>query len=899
MALSSFIGGIGGAAKCVLKEAEFVFDLEKNLELLKVERKKLEEIKKDVEEQIEEARRKNPEVKICHRLNGWLERVEAIQQVIGDIEVQGDREIQNKCLCNWCPMNCMSSYKLGKNVAKVLEDVDKLATERNNFGERDFIIPHKVLPIATEMPLDQLVGSDLMFKKVWKSIEEENVGIIGLYGMGGAGKTTLLKKINNELVKRGLGFDFVMWVVVSKEPNLNSIMDNIRKLVGIEDDIWNRSSGNLDEKTAKIYGALKQKKFVLLLDDIWDHLDLELVGVPHPKDTKSKVLFTTRLEKVCAEMQVQKKFKVEILTEKDALDLFCMKVGEDTLNSDPYIPRLAKKMAKECKGLPLALIVLGSSMAGVKSVEAWEHSIKNLTSSFWTAPDLETKVYSILKYSYDKLNAIQKRCFLYFALYPEDYEILVSDLIDKWMWEKFLCKDMTMSVEDIRGHGESVIEKLKLSCLLESVDDVFFVRRTVKMHDVIRDMALWLLQEDHDNMELVKRILIVNDWESQKSIDPAKVTTFVSLKGIHREMEDIKYLKRLKGLELYVFQPKSVDIEGLTSLEYLSFHIYGAKFLEFPQLPELPEFWIKVQSLANLKFLSFQTARYNHYDEKGWEIPLGVLSWEIPLGVLSSLQQLKVFRLAGDILISKLEERRILEELECLPNIEELRITIRTSDGLDKLSESTKLQSCLYYFSAISFGYFSAISSSYAKLDQKPLLSLRSMSGLKKVQQIILRGLNIISDLYPFMLETCWLAKLRMVSIDGCQVTHVTWLKYAPLLQRLIIHGCESMEEVIKEEEAIKDENVDSSLVFSSLVELILERLPILKSIHRAPLPFPSLKSVVIHRCLKLEKLPFDFNSAKHKLTLIEGEQNWWDNLKWNDPTAKDKFQSKFRSVDY
>ncbi|KAI9107803.1 hypothetical protein K1719_021139, partial [Acacia pycnantha] len=145
------------------------------------------------------------------------------------------------------------------------------------------------------------------------------------------------------------------------------------------------------------------------------------------------------------------------------------------------------------------------------------------------------------------------------------------------------------------------------------------------------------------------------------------------------------------------------------------------------------------------------------------------------------------------------------------------------------------------------------------------------------------------------MLETCWLAKLRMVEINSCQVTHVTWLKYAPLLQRLAIYGCKSMEEVIKEEEAIKDENVDSSLVFSSLVQLILLQLPILKSIHRAPLPFPSLKSVVISGCPKLEVLPFDFNSAKHKLTLIRGRQNWWDNLKWNDPTAKHNFQSKFK----
>ncbi|KAI9107925.1 hypothetical protein K1719_021261 [Acacia pycnantha] len=250
-------------------------------------------------------------------------------------------------------------------------------------------------------------------------------------------------------------------------------------------------------------------------------------------------------------------------------------------------------------------------MAGVKNVEAWEDSIKNLTSSLLTKPDLEEKVFSILKCSYDKLDEVPKKCFLYCALYPEDYEILVSDLINKWMWEKFLCKDMTMCVQDIRRH--------------------------VKMHDMIRDMALWLLPKDHDNMELVKRISITNDWESQKSIDLANVTTFVLLKEIHHQLEDIKYMKRLKVLELHVNEQEFVDIGGLTSLEYLSFDtLHGLVG---------PEFWINLQSLTNLKFLSFQATLSDSY----------LSGLEIPLGVLSSLQQLRVFRL-GKFFMSPLEE---------------------------------------------------------------------------------------------------------------------------------------------------------------------------------------------------------------------------------------------------
>ncbi|KAI9081562.1 hypothetical protein K1719_036448 [Acacia pycnantha] len=139
----------------------------------------------------------------------------------------------------------------------------------------------KPLHKPNEMPCGEMVGLDLMFDKVWRNIEDTNIGIIGLYGMGEVGKTTFLKEITNELVKRS-GF-YIVWVVVSKCPNLDSIMECIRTTERIEDDIWNHCS-NQDGKAAKIYEVLKKKKFVLLLDDIWDVLGLEKVGVPHPKE---------------------------------------------------------------------------------------------------------------------------------------------------------------------------------------------------------------------------------------------------------------------------------------------------------------------------------------------------------------------------------------------------------------------------------------------------------------------------------------------------------------------------------------------------------------------------------------------------------------------------------------
>ncbi|KAI9091670.1 hypothetical protein K1719_028113 [Acacia pycnantha] len=438
---------------CLLNnEASYGYHLEDNLRLLETRWEKLQERKKDVEaacleENIEETQR-------CHQvISGWLKRMESIEEQITDIQVRGNEQTKRKWLCGYFPRYGKSSYKLGKNVAKILRIVDELETEGEQF-HGDFKIALKHLHKPNEMPCGETVGLDLMFEKVWRSIEETNIGIIGLYGMGGVGKTTLLKKVNNELAKRS-GF-YIVWVVVSKSPNLDSIMGDIREFIGIGDDIWN-CCRNQDRKAREIYKVLKTKKFVLLLDDIWHRLDLEKVGVPHPKETnfQSKVLFTTRFEDVCAKMKAQREFKVEVLTEKEALELFCMKVGEETLKSSPVIRSIAQEMARDCKGLPLALSVVGSAMAGVKSVEAWQHSINNLAGSSWTFSGLETKVFFVLKFSYDQLpDETHKKCFLYCALYPEDYVILEHHLIFQWIGEGFLDIDGMRSVHDMYCRGQ-------------------------------------------------------------------------------------------------------------------------------------------------------------------------------------------------------------------------------------------------------------------------------------------------------------------------------------------------------------------------------------------------------------------------------------------------------------
>ncbi|KAJ1388074.1 P-loop containing nucleoside triphosphate hydrolase [Sesbania bispinosa] len=769
----------------------------------------------------------------------------------------------------------------------MLNKVDVKLTKGRNFDSID--IAHKLPPKPVdEMPYVETVGLDSMLDKVWNSIQDENVSIIGLYGMAGAGKTTLLKRIHSEFGKSTHDFDLVLWVVVSRDFNINNIMNDIRNRIGIDDNIWNKSSSQ-DQRVAKIYQVLKQKKFVLMLDDLWGKLELEKVGVPISKD-KSKVLFTTRSEDVCAKMQAQKKFKVECLKEQEAFDLFCLKVGEETLKCHGEIPRLAWDMAKECAGLPLALVTVGSAMAGVKSIEAWRQAKGDLRGSPWTASNFEEQVFHILKFSYDRLpDVTHKNCFLYCALYPEDYKIIVDNLIDRWVGEGFLSKK---SIYDMYEQGKSIIEKLKLSCLLEGVEDSDGEwRSAIKMHDVIREMALWLARDqdrskekiviqgealsmsemDSERLNVVERISMISCrgfW--QVPACPNLITLCVLAKVVIIDYSNIQSMTRLKVLDLSNTSIKCLpkEIGQLFNLEYLN--------LSRTEIEE----WLPIE-LKHLRVLIMEYCRFN----------LGL----IPLEVIESLEQLKVFRFCADIkriIFDYFEgEETFLEKLESLPKLEELFIKLTTISGIHKLLQSAKLRACSRQV------WFNDI---FNPLEMSSLLE--SLSRMKHMEHLNLSRLPRIKE-GSSITNTCHLNKLRSVNISVCgSITHLTWLRYASLLEFLEVSHCISIEEVVKEAE-YEDGGSDkdnTNGIFPNLKQLRLQHLPNLESIYNGALALPLLKYIYVQSCPNLRKLPINSSSAcKDSLIAIRGEGRWLNNLEWEetDTTIKDLVHSKFRYI--
>ena len=216
---------------CVGGRAASVRRLPESLKSLRTEMEKLSNVYKDLKERVE--REENLEKNRTHVVGGWIQRAEAMEKEVNELMNKCEEEIQKKCYGTCCPRNCRANYKLAKMVREKMDVVAALQSEGSNCQEVAVPLPS---PQVIERALEEkpVVGLDTAFQKVWRWLQDEQVGSIRIYGMGGVGKTTLLKKINNKFLESSINaFNIVIWVFVSRPTNLESVHETIRSRLDI------------------------------------------------------------------------------------------------------------------------------------------------------------------------------------------------------------------------------------------------------------------------------------------------------------------------------------------------------------------------------------------------------------------------------------------------------------------------------------------------------------------------------------------------------------------------------------------------------------------------------------------------------------------------------------------
>ena len=275
--------------------------------------------------------------------------------------------------------------------------------------------------------------------------------------------------------------------------------DNLKKsLSGIVQEIYTKNGEgwqDLDDNELKsvLFRCLKDKRYLLVMDDIWKNDVWNEVSAAFPDNLNgSRILITSRIKDVALHAtRVNNSvppippYELPLLEEDKSWELFSKKVfGGGTCPLE--LETLGKQIVKSCHGLPLAIVVLGGLLAKKeKTNRTWSKYIGHVYSYL---NEDRSSCMDILALSYNHLPLRLKPCFLYLGIYPEDFEIPVRQLIRLWIAEGFIQQIGDRNMEDIaEDYFEELVDRSLIQVVTKRLDGGV---KTCRIHDLLRDLCI-------------------------------------------------------------------------------------------------------------------------------------------------------------------------------------------------------------------------------------------------------------------------------------------------------------------------------------------------------------------------------------------------------------------------
>ncbi|KAL4601015.1 hypothetical protein ACB092_11G241500 [Castanea dentata] len=749
-------------------------------------------------------------------------------------------------------------FKMGHKVREMRERLDTIAANRK-FLLEERLVETQVRYMAREthsfVHTDNVIGREKDREKIMRILldanVEENVSILPIVGLGGLGKTTLAQLVfNDKNIKKH--FERKMWVCVSDNFNVKIIVEKILESAKNK----KLETLGMDTLIIDLKKEIDEKRYLLVLDDVWNEDPkkwLSLTDILKSGARGSKILVTTRSNKVAKITQTVPPYMLEGLNEKESWSLFkqmAFEKGQEPENSK--FKEIGKEILKKCRGVPLAIRTIGSLLYFKNTEKEWL-SFKD--SELSNIPQEENDILPTLKLSYDHLPSYLKQCFAYCCLFPKDYKIHKPTLIQMWMAQGFIRPlNQNQCLEDV-GH-EYIIDLLWRSFFQEVEKDERGNILQFKMHDLMHDLAKLVAGSYSTTCNLKEEIIdeknlhVSFGGQSQLQIPSSlfrasRIRTFM-LQGKVKSLDESIYVtivasfKFIRLLDLHHMDIRTVpsSIGKLKHLRYLDLsdnsirmlpnsitrlhNLQTLKLFECHSITKLPSGFTK---LVNLRLLEINTLTH---------IPRG---WE----QMTSLQALSVFK-----------------------------FEIKRNSGLKDLQGSNELkfpklqEISLYNYEGVKFpNWMSSLTTlvefrledsnkcqHLPPLEQLP--NLKQWQGFKSLQSLEItrcpnlislpEGINVLTSLQRLDIWFCPKLKSLPEGIQGLTSLQTLEIWHCPKLKSLP-EGIQGL---------------------TSLQTLEIWDCPKLKSLPEGIQGLTSLQTLRIWHCPKLKSLP-------------EGIQDIWD----------------------
>lgn len=675
------------------------------------------------------------------------------------------------------------------------------------------------------------------------------VSVLPIVGMGGLGKTTVAQLVyNDERVQKH--FQLRMWVCVSE--NFDERKLTIETLDSATN--WHSSmTTNMNMLQQNLFEHLKGKRFLLVLDDVWneDHNKWHRFRASLTSGEKgSKVVVTTQNENVGRIMGGFTSYRLQRLSDNNCWSLFrnCSFVDGNS-SGYPRLEEIGKEIVKKLKGLPLAAKAVGSLLYSKVDEEEWKDILR---SEIWELTPDKNSILPALRLSYKHLPPHLKQCFAFCAVFHKDYVFERDNLVQIWMALGFVQPQGSKRLEDI---GNTYFDDLLSRSFFQPYKGNYV------MHDAIHDLAQYITIDDCHRLEDDKRLNNRNKIRHLSfSCDNSMLTSFEAFYSFKR----LRTLLLLRGYKSSITSVPDDLFMKLRYLRVLDLHRRGIKEvphsignlkqlrylgLSSTEIKTLPSSVSKLYNLQTLKLKNCSSLRElpqgitNLLNLRHLEANTRLIANLAGIGRLTCLQELEEFAVQKDrgYKVAELKDMMQLRGRLCITGLEK----VASGEEANEAELNTK-----EHLSLLEFAWEDSrdVGLHEQCLDERVLEGLRPHRGLKEMKITGYAGAD-----FPSWLASP-LSSLKTIHLSNCiRCLGLPPLGQLPFLKKLEIRGADEVIQISRE-----FSGNGATKGFPSLNELVLDDMPKLEEwlFADGDQLFPRLTELDVIDCPKLKALP-------------------------------------------